>query len=60
MAEDNRVELTKRMRALTDDQRAEAIAVADNVLGFERFTEKAKQVALRDAYRRPQKPSDRA
>lgn len=50
---DDRVENTRKMRALTDDQRSDAIAASSNVIGFERFQEKAKQVALRDAYRRP-------
>lgn len=50
---DNRIEQNRRMRALSDTARAEAIAASPNVIGFERFTEKAQQVALSQGYRRP-------
>jgi len=53
MTKDNRPTLTRRMRALTDDQRREAIDAAPNVIGFERFTQKAQQVALSGGYRKP-------
>ncbi len=43
----------KAMRTLSDDQREAAIAGADNVIGFDRFCQSAKQVQLSRAYRSP-------
>lgn len=48
------------MRALSDDQRRGMIEAAPNVSGYDRFQQRAKQIALRDAYRKPATPSDGA
>ena len=50
-------ERADEMRALPDAARCEAIDAAENCLGFDRFQHRSKQVALRAAYRKPQKPS---
>jgi hypothetical protein len=42
----------RAMRALNDADRAASIAAASNVIGFERFTIRARQVQVRDSYRR--------
>lgn len=43
---------TKAMRALSDEQRREAIDASPNVIGFERFWSIAHQRNLADGYRR--------
>ncbi len=48
------------MRKLPDDDRRAAIATGENVIGFGRFIQAAKQVQLSDAYRRPTKPEGAA
>jgi len=49
-------EQNRRMKAMSDEAREAAIAAAPNVIGFERFRQRDQSVALRDAYRAPQKP----
>ena len=49
-------EATKLMRAMGQDQKEAAIYASPNVIGYDRFVQTAKQVALREAYRKP-KPS---
>lgn len=55
MTDGDRTAAARAMKALSDTDREEAIrsAASQNVVGFERFTEKAKQVALSRGYRRP-------
>ena len=54
MADLPAAELTRRqrdMRALNDVDRAAAIAASANVIGFERFNDRARQEQLRASYR---------
>lgn len=46
----------KAMRELPLEDREAAIQASTNVIGYERFQQKNKQVALREAYRKPVKP----
>lgn len=43
---------TASMRALPDAVRVEAIREASNVVGYDRFLARARQVALRPTYRK--------
>ncbi len=49
-------ERVDEMRALPEPQRVDAIEAAPNVVGFEQFGIRNKQVALREAYRKPKNP----
>lgn len=53
---DTRLARTSAMKKLTQSDRAELIGAADNVIGFQRFQERSKQVEMSRAYSRPQKP----
>lgn len=53
------LEAATRMKALNEDDRLEAIYSSPNVVGYERFMQKNKQVELREKYRKPQKPEDK-
>ncbi|NIJ07222.1 hypothetical protein FHS31_000818 [Sphingomonas vulcanisoli] len=44
---------TDQMRAMSDTDRAAAIAASPKIIGFARFQERAKQQQLRSAYRAP-------
>lgn len=46
------------MRKLPQAEREEAIAASDNVIGYDRFMAKHRQVELRDAYRKPSGPPE--
>lgn len=46
-------EATKLMRALSEEEREEAIYSSDNVIGYDRFVAVRNQVDLRERYRKP-------
>ena len=50
---DTRAAKNAAMRALSDDDRAEAIDASPNVFGFTVFAKRAKQVQLSESYRHP-------
>jgi hypothetical protein len=51
-------EAAKLSRSMMQQEREEAIHASPNVVGYERFQQTAKQVALRVAYRNMKPPSD--
>jgi hypothetical protein len=50
-------ERADEMRALPEDVRRDLIDAGENVLGFDRFQHRSKQVLLRSAYRKSQNPA---
>ena len=52
---DDRPTRTQQMRNLSDDDRQEAIDSSDNVMGFDKFAHRAKQVQISQSYRAPMK-----
>jgi hypothetical protein len=46
------------MRALTDEQRREAIEASPNVIGFARFSANIRMIDLADAYRSGKQEKD--
>lgn len=53
------LEAATRMKALSEDDRLEAIYSSPNVVGYERFMQVNRQVELREKYRKPQEPEDK-
>ena len=52
LAHDELVRRQRAIRALSDDDRAAAIAASPNVIGFERMSQHAHQVQMSESYRR--------
>lgn len=54
---DEQPERADEMRALPEDLRRDLIEAGVNVLGYDRFQHRSRQVMLRSAYRKPQTPA---